>query len=206
MSPKKNTNPVFCSSWKVVKKDLWTILCFLTDLLIYEMQASAWASLCRLYTDTRALAHTWQMQPIIQSRPKASAMDAMAMPHSHLFISLYLLGPTDNVDPPQVHRWGHFLQSERVKTFMLSAMMCCCPSFFLFHGRALRFQITRRKVCPTQWTVPRASLAKHFGPRTQLCCSLSNCPNQVDEVKVCPIKSKVRQTFYRFTEHPELGL
>ena len=169
------------------------------------MQASAWTSLCRLYTDMRALAHTWQMQPIIQSRPKASAMDAMAMPHSHLFISLYLLGPTDNVDPPQVHRWGHFLQSERVKTFTLSAMMCCCL-FFLFHRRALRFQPIRRKVHWSRRIVPRACHAKHFGPQTQLCRSLSNFPNQVDEVKVCPIKSKVRQTFFRFTEHPELGL
>ena len=27
-------------------------------------------------------------------------MDATAVPRAHLFISLYLLGPTDNADPP----------------------------------------------------------------------------------------------------------
>ena len=39
---------------------------------------------------------------------------------------------------PQVHKRGHFLRSERLKTFTPSAM-CCCPSFFLFHRRALGF-------------------------------------------------------------------
>ena len=64
------------------------------------MQASTQTSLCRLYRDTRAHAHTRHMQPIIHSRPKASAMDATALPPAHLFISLYLLGPTDNTDLP----------------------------------------------------------------------------------------------------------
>ena len=64
------------------------------------MQASARTSLCRLYTDMRAHAHTRHMQPIVHSRPKASAVDATAVPRVHLFISLYLLGPTDNADPP----------------------------------------------------------------------------------------------------------
>ena len=31
---------------------------------------------------------------------------------------------------PQVHKRGHFLRSERLKTFTPSAM-CCCPSFVL---------------------------------------------------------------------------
>ena len=64
------------------------------------MQASAQTSVCRLYTDTRAYAHKRHMQPIINSQPKASTMDAKAVPSTHLFISLYLLGPTDNADPP----------------------------------------------------------------------------------------------------------
>ena len=64
------------------------------------MQASAQTSLCTLYTDTRAHAHIRHMQPIVHSRPKASVMDATTVPHAHLFISLYLLGPTDNADPP----------------------------------------------------------------------------------------------------------
>ena len=64
------------------------------------MQASVQTSLCRLYTDTCAHAHIRHMQPIIHLRLKASTMDAAAVPNAHLFISLYLLGPTDNADPP----------------------------------------------------------------------------------------------------------
>ena len=64
------------------------------------MQASARTSLRRLYTDTRAHVYTRLLQPIVYSRPKASAVDATAVPCTHLFISLYLLGPTDNVDSP----------------------------------------------------------------------------------------------------------
>ena len=64
------------------------------------MQASTQTSLRRLYGDTCAHAHTQHMQPIIHSQPKVSAMDATAVPRAHLFISLYLLGPTDNADPP----------------------------------------------------------------------------------------------------------
>ena len=48
----------------------------------------------------RVHGHTRHMQPIIHLRPKATAMDATAVPRAHLFISLYLLGPTDNVYPP----------------------------------------------------------------------------------------------------------
>ena len=143
--------------------------------LINEMKASARTSLCRLYTDSRAHAHTRRMQPIVNSRPKASAMDSTAVPRTHLFISLYLLGPTDNADPP-IHKWSHFLQSERLKTFMLSAMYCCL-SFFLFHTRALRFQPIRRKVRWTLRTVSRACWVKCFGPQTQLCHISLNCPN-----------------------------
>ena len=52
---------------------------------------------------------------------------------------------------PQVHKRGHFLRSERLKTFTPSAM-CCCPSFVLFHRKALRFQPIRRKVRRTRRT------------------------------------------------------
>ena len=64
------------------------------------MQASSQTLLYRLYTDTFAHAHTLHMQPIVHLRPKASAVDAMAVPRAHLFISLYLLGLTENADPP----------------------------------------------------------------------------------------------------------
>ena len=155
------------------------------------MQASAWTSLCRLYTDTHTYAHTRHMQPIIHSQPKALAMDTMAVPRAHLFISLICWVPQIMLILPQVHKWGHFLRSERLKTFTPSAM-CCCPSFFLFHRRALRFQPIRRKVGQTQRTVPRACQAKRFGPWTQLCRSSSNCLNQVHNVKVRPIKKQTK--------------
>ena len=48
----------------------------------------------------RVHGHTRHMQPIVHSRPKASAMDAKAVPRAHLFISLYLLGLTDNTEAP----------------------------------------------------------------------------------------------------------
>ena len=80
---------------------------FLTD--INEMQASARTSLCRLYTDTCAHADTRHMQPIVHSRPKAWAMDATAVPRAHLFISLYLLGPTDSDDSPPSPQMRPFL-------------------------------------------------------------------------------------------------
>ena len=64
------------------------------------MQASAQTLLGRMYTDVHAQAHPQQMQPIVHLRPKASAVDATAVPHAPSFISLYLLGPTNNADPP----------------------------------------------------------------------------------------------------------
>ena len=157
-----------------------TILRFLTDFLMR----------CKLQPKPRCAGCTQtRVYMLIHSQPKALTMDAMAVPGTHLFISLYLLGPTDNADPP-IHKWSHFLQSERLKTFMLSAMYCCL-SFFLFHTRALRFQPIRRKVRWTQRTVPRTCRAKCFGPQTQLCRSSSNCSNWVREVKVCPIKNEL---------------
>ena len=66
----------------------------------HKMQASTQTSLCRLHADTRTHAHTQHMPPIVHSRLKVSAMDATALPPAHLFISLYLLGPTGNADPP----------------------------------------------------------------------------------------------------------
>ena len=90
---------------------------------------------------------------------------------------------------PQVHRWGHFLWSKRLKTFTPSSM-CCCPSFFLFQRRALRFQPIRRKVRRTRRQF-QEHVEQSIWTRTQLCHSLSNCPNYVREVKVCPIKNKL---------------
>ena len=40
------------------------------------------------------------MQSIVRLWQKASAMDTMAVPRAHLFISLFLLDLTGNADPP----------------------------------------------------------------------------------------------------------
>ena len=46
---------------------------------------------------------------------------------------------------PQVYKQDHFFRKGE-KTVMQSSMFCC-PSFFLFHRRALKFQPIRCKVC-----------------------------------------------------------
>ena len=109
---------------------------------------------------------------------------------THLLVSICWV-PQITLTLPQVHKWGHFLWSERLKTPAPPAM-CCCPSFFFFHARALRFQPIRCKVCRTGQTVPRACWAKRFGPRTQLRHSSPNCPNQVHEGEVYPIKNELK--------------
>ena len=73
----------------------------------------------------------------------------------------------------------------------------------LFQRRALRFQPIRCKVCWTRRIVPRACRAKHFGPQTQLHQISLNCPNQVCEVKVCPVKNKLSSpNFFQVHQTP----
>ena len=75
-----------------------SILHFLTDLFMrHKLQPELCCAGC---TQTCMHMLTWHRQPIIHSRPKASAMDTTVVPRAHLFISLYLLCPTDNTDPP----------------------------------------------------------------------------------------------------------
>ena len=63
--------------------------------LINEMHASAWTSLCRLYTDMHTHAHhTCRLSSICGRKPRQWML---WLCH---FISLYLLGPSDNTDPP----------------------------------------------------------------------------------------------------------
>ena len=94
------------------------------------MQSSDRTSLCRLYTDTRVHAHKRHIQPIIHSRPKASTMDATAVPRAHLFISLYQLDPTDNADPPTSPQMRPFPPKREVEnTHAVSHVLllsCCC--------------------------------------------------------------------------------
>ena len=63
------------------------------------------------------------MQPIVHSQPKALAVEAMAVPCARLFISLYLLGPTDNADPPTRPQMRPFpLKLEAEKFHAIQAM------------------------------------------------------------------------------------
>ena len=177
------------SSPSMVRTVRRTILRFLTDLLIR----------CRLRPELRCAGCTQTRVHVltndtcrlssIHSWPKASTMDATAvgwlvvwfnarLSRARLSISLYLLGPTDNADPPtspQMRPFPPKREVENIHAFshVLQSQFFC----FFFHGRAFRFQPIRRKVRRTRRTVPRACRAKRFGPRTQLRHSSSNCPN-----------------------------
>ena len=84
--------------------------------------------MCRLYTDN-AITHTRHMQPIVHSRPKASAMDATAVPRTHLFISLYLLGPTDNADPPTSPQMRPFSPEREAENIHAVSHVLAVPVF-----------------------------------------------------------------------------
>ena len=84
--------------------------------LFNEKHASAQTSLCRLYTDMHAHAYKRHMQPIIHSQPKASTMDATAVPRTYYLVVFISWVPQITLTIPQVHKWGHFHWSERLKT------------------------------------------------------------------------------------------
>ena len=146
-----------------------TILRFLTELLTRcKLQPEFRCAGC---TQTRVhmLTHdTRSLSSIL--RPKASAMDATAVRRAHFFISLYLLGPTDNADLPiKSTNEAVFLpkrEAENIHAVSHVLLSQFFFFFFLFHRRALRFQPIRRKARRTRRTVPRACRKKRFGPRT----------------------------------------
>ena len=145
------------------------------------MLASARTSLCRLYTDTCAHAYTRHMQPVVILGRK---------PRQWTPRLCHVLGPTNNADPPTSPQMRPFPPKREAENIHAVSHVLL-SQFFLFHWRALRFQPVRRKVRRTRRTVPRACLAKRFGPRTHLRRSSSNCPNQVREVKVRPSKNEL---------------
>ena len=156
------------------------------------MQASAWTLLCRLYTDLHAHVHTQHMQPIIYSWLKVLAMDATAVPHAYLFISLFLLGPTDNADPPtspQLRPFSPKWEAENIH----AVSHVLLSQFFSFH--------TMQSSLNSMNSSESMSSKAFWTPIT----ASSHRPNKVHKVKVCPIKNEVRQTFFRFAKHTELG-
>ena len=108
-----------------------------------EMQTSARTSLCRLYTDMRAQAHTRHMQPIVHSQLKASAMDTTAVPRTHFFITLYLLDPTDYADPPTSPQMRPFPLNREAEN--IHAVSHVLLPVFSSSMRALRFQPIRAR-------------------------------------------------------------
>ena len=52
---------------------------------------------------------------MVRSQPKASAMDTPAVLGAQLFSSLYLLGPTDNADPPSSPQMRPFPQKQEAE-------------------------------------------------------------------------------------------
>ena len=162
-------------SLNMVQAGQWTILRFLTYLLLRgNLQPKLCCAGCT-YVRVHILTHDTCSLSSIHSWKPCQWTPRLCHTLTYLLVFICWV-PQITLTLPQVLKWGHFLQSERLKTFMPWAV-CCCPSFFLFHRRALRFQPIRRKVHRTQQTVPRACRAKRFGPRTQLRRSSSNCPN-----------------------------
>ena len=166
-----------------------TILHFLNDLLIRcKLQPKLRCAGCT-QTHVHMLTHDTCSLSSIHSQKSQQWTPWLC--HALTYLLIFICwDPQIMLTLPQVHKWGHFLRSERLKTFTLSAM-CCCPSFFLFYTRALRFQPNRHKVHRTWRIVPRACQVKHFGRQTKLRRSSSNCPNQVREVKIHPIKNEL---------------
>ena len=82
---------------------VWTvqriILCFLTDLLMgCKLRPELRCAGCT-QTHVHMLTHnTCGISSICGGKPWQ--LDTTAVPRVHLFISLHLLGPTDNADPP----------------------------------------------------------------------------------------------------------
>ena len=114
-----------------------TILRFLTDLL---MSCKLRPELpCAGCTQTRVyiLTHDTCSLSSIRGR-KPRHVDAAAVPRANLFISLYLLGPTDNADPPTSPQTRPFPPKRKAKRI--------CP----FESVRRNIRRTRRTVlmCP----------------------------------------------------------
>ena len=179
-----------------------TILCFFTDLsIICNLQPRLRCAGCTQTRMHMLTCDTCNLSSICGRKPQQWTQQLC---HVLTYLLVFICWvPQITLTLPQVHKWGHFLQSERLKTFKQSAM-CCHPSFFLFHNRALRFQSIRTKVRQTQQIVPTACRAKRFGPWTQLHRSLANCPNQVCIVKIRLIKNKLSSpNFFQVRQTPQ---
>ena len=87
---------------------------------------------------------------------KATTIDAMAVPCAHLFISLYLLGPTDKADLPTSPQMRLFPPKQEAENIHTVSHVLLSQFFSSSIGELSGFKPIRRKVRQTRQTVPRA--------------------------------------------------
>ena len=151
-----------------------TVLRFLTDFLMrYRLQPDLRCAGC---AQTRVHMPTHD----------TCSLSSIRGPKPHFFFLLVFICGSHRQRWPSHKSTNEASSSEARGWKIFTSATCCCPSFLLFHRRALRFQPVTRKVRRTRRIVPRACRAKRCGPRTQLRRSSSNCPNQGREVKKSP--------------------
>ena len=124
-------------------------------------------------------------------------MDTTAVPHAHLFISLYLLGPTDNADPPTSPQMRPFLPEQEAENILIISHVLLSQFF--------PFPQDRQMQGPSNLTNSSQSMSsKTFWTWTQLPHSLLNWPNQVHEVNVRPTTNKLSlPNFFQFRQTPQ---
>ena len=174
-----------------VRTAWWTVLCFWIDSLTRgKLQPELCCAGC---TQTCMHMLTWHRQPIIHSRPKASAMDTTVVPRAHLFISLYLLCPTDNADPPTSPQMRPFPPKQEAEN--IHAISHVLLSLFFPLSKESSQVSTNQTQGSSNSTNSSQSMSSEIF-WTQLYHSSSNCLNQVHKVKVRPIKNELNSPNY----------
>ena len=165
---------------------------------------------CADCTKTSMHMLTWHMQPIVHSWPKASAMDATAVPHTNLIISLYLLGPTVNADPPTSPQMRPFPLKREAEKFMPSAM-CCCPSFFPLPQESSKVSNNQTQGSSNSTNSSQSMSSKAFWTPNTALSQFVELPEPGSRGKVLPNEEWTKFAelffiiFFRFAELPELG-
>ena len=94
----------------------WTILCFLTDLLVgWKLQPKHRRAGCT-QTHMHMLTHdTCSLLSICRQKPRQWTQ---RLCYALTYLSFFICWvPQIMLTLPQVHKWGHFLRSKRHKTF-----------------------------------------------------------------------------------------
>ena len=148
----------------MVQTVLRTILCFLPDLLMR----------CKLRPKLRCAGCT-------QTRIRPFAAEILGngchgLPRTHLFISLYLLGPRDNADPQTSQQIRPFpLKREAENIHAVSHVLL--SQFFSLPQESSQVSTNQMQDSSNTTNCSQNMSSKAFGPRTQLHRNSSNCPN-----------------------------